>query len=189
MGRLREFEPSEILDQIMHIFWQNNFQNVSYDHLVKQTGVNRHGLYQVYGDKANILLKSLRHYEQTILLEPVSLLRNTEKQDALKAIGRFFSKIAFIARYDAKRAGCLLCNTHIQQTKHKEIKEFTTQFFKKLKLFFLNLLKQVPILSTTPEKLASYLVGLVLSVSINAQILENDKEYDAFIKVALTTIR
>tara|TARA_Y100001934_G_scaffold143030_1_gene171988 strand:+ start:89 stop:355 length:267 start_codon:yes stop_codon:yes gene_type:complete len=63
MPRLREFDPQTALTDAMRIFWQNRYAEISIEALVTDTGVSRYGN---FGNKKELLIAAIRHYEQTM---------------------------------------------------------------------------------------------------------------------------
>ena len=66
MPRLREFDPQTALTDAMRIFWRNGYAKTSMVELVTETGVSQYGLYGTFGDKKELLIAAIRHYEQTM---------------------------------------------------------------------------------------------------------------------------
>ena len=63
MARPRQFDPGEALVQAMEIFWAKGFEATSIEDLVRATGMNRSSLYEQFGDKHALFLRSLEHYD------------------------------------------------------------------------------------------------------------------------------
>lgn len=189
MARPRKFDPEAALDAAMRAFWRCGYHGASFDLLVENTGASRHGLYQAFGDKDQLLLASVRHYEQAVLGDLVEALR---KEDAaLPELKEFFLRIAQIARYDSRGAGCLICNTQLEMPEQGPVREHIERFFVRMRKIFQQCLKRAKRhgqLSGDKDitALSHYLVGLVHSISANAQSNPSDQAYDAYIKVALS---
>lgn len=67
MARPITYDPSAVLDHAIDLFWDNGFQAVSVDELVRGTGLNRHSLYSRYGNKVGLLKAALERYSKTCL--------------------------------------------------------------------------------------------------------------------------
>ncbi len=192
MARPRKFDPEIVIDAAMHAFWINGYKGVSFDQLVNDTGASRHGIYQEFGDKPGLLLSTLLHYEQTILRELTTELR--DESAGLPEIRQFFRRIAKVARYETGGAGCLMCNAHIEMEADAQIRDYTEAFFKRLQLLFRHCLSRAqaqgelePGKGTTA--MSHYLVGLVRGISVNARSNPSAKAYDAYIEVALSVLK
>jgi TetR/AcrR family transcriptional repressor of nem operon len=62
MGRPRQFEPDEVLDKAMMLFWRQGFEKTSMQELVEQTGIHKRSMYDTFGDKHNLFLMALSRY-------------------------------------------------------------------------------------------------------------------------------
>ena len=76
MPRLREFYPQTALTDAMRIFWQNGYAEISMEAIVTDTGVSRYG---TFGNKKELLIAAIRHYEQTM----TELLGTAHRTNAL----------------------------------------------------------------------------------------------------------
>jgi AcrR family transcriptional regulator len=64
MGRHREFDQDEALDQALTIFWQKGYEGTSFSDIEEKTNVARPGLYAAFGNKESLFLRALDLYEQ-----------------------------------------------------------------------------------------------------------------------------
>jgi len=64
MPRTKEFDPEEVLEAAMELFWENGFEATSAQDLVDRTGLNRSSLYNTFGSKQELYLRALDHYRQ-----------------------------------------------------------------------------------------------------------------------------
>lgn len=62
IGRPREFDPDEVLEQAMTLFWEHGYDGVSISDLTAATGVNRRSLYAAFGCKERLFAESVDHY-------------------------------------------------------------------------------------------------------------------------------
>jgi TetR/AcrR family transcriptional repressor of nem operon len=51
MPRAKAFDPDEVLQKAMQIFWEHGYGATSVEALVQGMGVNRFGLYSTFGGK------------------------------------------------------------------------------------------------------------------------------------------
>jgi TetR/AcrR family transcriptional repressor of nem operon len=63
MARPKQFDPDEALTKAMEVFWINGFDATSIEELVRATGVNRHSLYEHFGDKERLFELALERYD------------------------------------------------------------------------------------------------------------------------------
>lgn len=62
IGRSREFDADEVLEQAMTLFWEHGYDGVSISDLTAATGVNRRSLYAAFGCKERLFAESVDHY-------------------------------------------------------------------------------------------------------------------------------
>lgn len=68
MGRTKEFNRNDVLDDAIQVFWRQGYADTSLTDLEKATGVNKSGLYSEFKDKDDIYLESLRRYHDNMPL-------------------------------------------------------------------------------------------------------------------------
>ena len=62
VGRPREFDPDQVEDAAMRLFWEHGFDGVSISDVTTATGVNRRSVYDEFGSKEQLFERSLRRY-------------------------------------------------------------------------------------------------------------------------------
>lgn len=116
MGRTRTFDPDEVLEQSMRVFWRKGFEATSVDDIVTETGVNRASLYGTFGDKMDLFLKVFeRYYREGVAAE---LDTATGKGEARKALEKLFNRLINRSN-DGRFAGCMITNT-VTEFGHRE---------------------------------------------------------------------
>ncbi|MBG04640.1 MAG: hypothetical protein CMM59_11270 [Rhodospirillaceae bacterium] len=116
MPRVREFDPQTVLADATQIFWRNGYADTSMEDIVSQTGVSRYGLYGTFGNKKELLIAAIRHYDETM-----SQLLMTSLQDheaSLPAIIDYWRTIAEHAKDETFCAGCLIVNVAVEVAPH-----------------------------------------------------------------------
>ena len=64
MARPREFAVDTVLERAMNVFWAKGYEAASLDDLCAATGLGRSSLYAAFGDKQELLLRTLDRYEK-----------------------------------------------------------------------------------------------------------------------------
>src|SRR4030088_150825 len=64
MARQKEFDREEALQKAMEVFWSRGYEATSIQDLVKHMGINRQSLYDTFGDKHALYLKTLDRYRE-----------------------------------------------------------------------------------------------------------------------------
>jgi len=166
MPRAREFNESDALQKATITFWENGYEATSYDDLVNSTGVSRYGLYSAFGDKKEFFLRALDHYIENNREEMLGTLG--EKDASLPDIFSYFGRLQDKMDDPEKRVGCMLCNTAIEMAQHdQEAEAKVNEIFSEIKVYFAkaltNAAKKGELAKTSnPDKLADYLVGLMM---------------------------
>jgi AcrR family transcriptional regulator len=62
IGRPREFDPDEVLETAMELFWERGFDGVSISDLTAATGINRRSLYAAFGCKEELFRQAVQRY-------------------------------------------------------------------------------------------------------------------------------
>ncbi|BBY26916.1 TetR/AcrR family transcriptional regulator [Mycolicibacterium sediminis] len=62
VGRPREFDPDDVEEQAMTLFWERGFDAVSISDVTAATGVNRRSVYAEFGSKEQLFARAMRRY-------------------------------------------------------------------------------------------------------------------------------
>lgn len=110
MPRAKEFDPTDVLDKAMCVFWHKGYYDTSVRDLVEAMGINRFSIYSTFEDKHTLFLHALDHYQRTRISRMLAVLEQPEASVA--EVHTFFEQIVAGARAapDAKY-GCLMVNT------------------------------------------------------------------------------
>lgn len=65
MGRTKQFDRTEVLNEAIQLFWKKGYSDTSLSDLEKATGVNKSGLYSEFKDKDDIFFESLKQFSET----------------------------------------------------------------------------------------------------------------------------
>lgn len=109
MARPREFEPDEVVERAMQVFWQNGYEDASLPDLLDGMGLTRGSLYKAFKDKKNLFLLVLNRYETSAVDRAVALLSDTGIADGTDRILVMFKGLVAAVEAGDHR-GCLLCN-------------------------------------------------------------------------------
>jgi TetR/AcrR family transcriptional regulator, transcriptional repressor for nem operon len=109
MPKVKLFKEEEVLDTITQLFWTKGYNGTSIDELVTASGLSRSSLYDTFGGKHELFLKSLQHYLQQT---------HDALKEGLEKISSPKKKIEFFFRFavddilnDKKRKGCFMVNS------------------------------------------------------------------------------
>ena len=107
-GRPRGFDPDQVLDRALEVFWRDGFQGASLSALTEAMGINKPSLYATFGDKSSLYLKALQRYGERESANGLKALRT--EPDARRAIESFLRSAVRVLTDPARPAGCFVVN-------------------------------------------------------------------------------
>jgi Transcriptional regulator len=120
MGRSRGFDENVVLQKAMELFWEQGYEKTSLNDLVEHMGIHRRSLYDTFGDKHTLFLKTVDFYEELIKNKiQAGILHSETVKKAIQFIFDFT-----IEGYEDKQWGCLFVNSATEMAlRDKEIEE------------------------------------------------------------------
>jgi TetR/AcrR family transcriptional repressor of nem operon len=116
-GRPRQFDEDQVLEQAMNAFWAHGFESTSMARLVEVTGLHKGSLYQAFGNKHTLFIKSLERYLQAIKTQKEELLASA--LTPLEGITSVLHRMLEIANDDEScPRGCLAVNVLVELSPH-----------------------------------------------------------------------
>ena len=111
-GRPRNFDETEVLERAMDLFWQRGYRGLGLADLLAHMGISRQSLYDTFGSKRGLFLRTVEHYRSTYLARALDLLQDPEVPplDRVRALLDFFEELAA----DRRCRGCLVANTIVE---------------------------------------------------------------------------
>ena len=116
-GRPRSFDEKEVLERAMDLFWLRGYEALGLSELLEHMQISRQSLYDTFGNKRSLFIRSIEHYRATQLGQALALLeREGSRIENVKAVLRFFEQIAT----DRRCRGCLVANALVEMGPHDE---------------------------------------------------------------------
>lgn len=116
-GRPKQFDEQEVLDRAMNLFWLRGYGGVGLAELLEVMGISRQSLYDTFGNKRELFIRSIRHYRETQLVQALALLeRPGSPLSNVRGVVRFFERLAA----DASCRGCFVANALVELGPHDE---------------------------------------------------------------------
>lgn len=100
----------------MNVFWRCGYGDTTMEDIVSETGVSRYGLYGTFGNKKDILLAAIRHYEQTMAETVWVGLRKPDARGA--EIAAHWQMLRDYAEDECFCNGCLIVNVAAEVAPH-----------------------------------------------------------------------
>ena len=114
MARPRGFESGEVLDRAKAVFWANGYEGSSIGALAAATGLKTGSLYNAFGNKHALYLKTLDRYGEREIAAAVAWIERQDCRGA-EAVAGFLKTIAAQVESGAYRNGCFLCNAAVDR--------------------------------------------------------------------------
>lgn len=64
MGRPRTFDPDEVLEKALRVFWAKGYEGTSMTDLTEAMGINKPSLYAAFGNKEALFRRALERYSE-----------------------------------------------------------------------------------------------------------------------------
>lgn len=174
VGRPREFEEDRVLDAAMNIFWNQGYEGTSLKDLCSATGLHKGSLYQAFGDKHQLFLKSLKYYMEQSFKEvaasaylhdsPMANLRSLLKEITTKCI---------------KGEGCMVINSLVEMAPHdQEVKQMIDQSYAMKQRFLTDLIDRAQrdgeiTIKQDPDRLAAVLMVTLAGLAATVKGFSN----------------
>jgi TetR/AcrR family transcriptional repressor of nem operon len=114
VARPKAFEPDDVLERAMLVFWRKGYERTSVQDLVDYTGINRFSLYNAFGDKREIFRAACQRYRTEVLSRRLEALEGTA--EGMGAIRRFFADVVNLLAGANGARGCLMTNCMVEAT-------------------------------------------------------------------------
>lgn len=109
--RTKAFEPDEIADAAMEVFWHRGYAATTIQDLVEGTGLSRSSLYDTFQNKEGLYQQALRRYS-SVTTANVELLTGPGSPRTL--IRQLLTKVAESELNDPQQRGCLVANASLE---------------------------------------------------------------------------
>lgn len=112
MARPREFDEDRVIEALTKVFWEKGYEATSMQDLVKATGLLKGSLYGAFGDKKDLYMKALAHYDKTHIQAGIDMLSSNLSVE--EKIGNLFESVIEAVNKGVFAGGCLLCNASME---------------------------------------------------------------------------
>ena len=162
MARPREFDPNELLQTAIDLFWEKGYFDASVDELVRRSGVAKYGIYGTFGTKQELFRKVLAQYAADRHRDIQKPIRQANA--SLPEIKKFFKQAVTLMTQENRPCGCLIVRTGLELgARDAEIRDYVKHFFAETRAALARCLQQAIErgeldASTDVPALAAYLV-------------------------------
>lgn len=187
MARTKEFNEEQALDKAIEIFWHKGYNGTSAQDLVNHLGLSRSSLYDTFGDKQKLFVKSLKHYQKQNLDGLKTLFENAE--NIKTALTDIFKQAVIESLQDRITKGCFMVNSAVELAMHDpEIAKIVHDNQKVVEEIFYNAVKKGQESGQISDKqearsLARFIFNNYSGIRVLARTGEKDKQvYDDILK-------
>ncbi|MDC7712373.1 TetR/AcrR family transcriptional regulator [Vogesella indigofera] len=140
-GRPRTFDRETALLNALDVFWRRGYEPASVAELCATMGINPPSLYAAFGNKAQLFLEAVNHYEKVYW--EATWDRMAKELDLHCAIKNFFHEAAHILTSPDAPCGCLVVLAAINVSPESQgIIDALKVFRQEGRNYFLNRLKR-----------------------------------------------
>jgi TetR/AcrR family transcriptional repressor of nem operon len=165
MPRRREFDPDQLLESAMLLFWEKGYEATSMRDIVERTGVNQFGIYSLYGGKQELFLAVLDRYRERIVGSVFGIVERPGASVA--AIREYFETLIQAHSVLFPAMGCLMATTMAESFAGDEtIRERVQGHFERLRTGFIRALETARRAGEVREDLDIPQVAAFLAVSV-----------------------
>ena len=108
-GRPREFDIDRALEAATQQFWVAGYEASSLQHLLQAMNLSKSSLYQTFGNKHDLFVLCLKHYQQKMVEELNTQL--VQSSSAKQFLSNFLEGVISEADLSCAKKGCFLVNT------------------------------------------------------------------------------
>ncbi|MBC1471810.1 TetR/AcrR family transcriptional regulator [Listeria seeligeri] len=191
MGRVKQFDEQVVLNKAMHIFWEKGYEKTSMQDLVDHMGIHRRSIYDTFGDKHELFLKSLDCYE--FQLNQIINQQVTQDMTIKEKLETLFLSVSSVNNESPK--GCLIVNSAAELSLLDEpIKKKIQELFDKSEMYLYQLLVEAMkkgeiSKNKNLQELASYLHNAWVGIRVLAKTTNDQSKLPTIVKTTLSIIK
>jgi TetR/AcrR family transcriptional repressor of nem operon len=192
MPRKKEYDPSEVLQKAMYVFWKNGYRSTSLRMLEKELGINQFSIYSSFQNKHNLFVEVLKKYREHMREGIVQILINSEGD--LKDIEHFYKAFIDAVQNGESPNGCLVANTAAEiGSSDSQIHEALKAYFGMMEEAFYELLRKSKAKGQLdedidPREKAKYLVTCTEGLSLSSKVMD-ESDLHSFISSVVTSLQ
>jgi len=139
-GRPKQFDPDTALDHAMEFFWRVGYEAARLPDLLTAMGISRQSLYDTFGNKRELYIRSLEHYRATQLSAGLALLDSGGSPlENVRNLVAFFEELAA----DSRCRGCFVANALVEMgARDAEITKLLQEILEQLRVAVATTLRQ-----------------------------------------------
>jgi TetR/AcrR family transcriptional repressor of nem operon len=192
MPKTKQFDETEVLQKAKEVFCEKGYNGTSMDDLVQATGLSRSSIYDTFGDKHGLFLKSLQQYRCLQQNDLVQLLEKTDS--AKKKIRIIFDYTVKNILADEERKGCFLINVSMEMScSDKEVVKIALANMEEMEQTFYNFIKEGQAKGEitkkfTAKSLARHLYNSITGLRMTGRNRQDAEALREVVKISLSIL-
>jgi len=192
MARTKDFDEQDVLNKAVHLFWLKGYGGTSMQDLVDGLGISRSSLYDTFGDKHTLFLRSLENYRQTTAAKFQAIINKAPtSKDAVRGLLDFTTHELL---NDDEHKGCFLVNAAVEVAPHDdEVNKLICQNDKQVEEFFYTAIKtgQDKGEISNPQDartLAGFIINAIKGIRVTAKSASDKKHFKDIIDLTMSVL-
>jgi TetR/AcrR family transcriptional regulator, transcriptional repressor for nem operon len=192
MPRIKAFDETEIIEKAKNLFQLKGYEGTSMQDLIDTLGISRSSLYDTFGDKHQLYLKTLNAYCQDNAYALVAKAENIE--NPLAFIQDIFTSIIEQTKKDVEKKGCYVVNAIVEfserNTDVTEIVDASNKAFEKMleKLIAKAQAKKQIAANKNPKQISKFLFTTIYGLRVSSKSNASIKELKDVAAIALSVL-
>jgi TetR/AcrR family transcriptional repressor of nem operon len=190
--RQKDFDETVVLDLAVQLFWTKGYNGTSMQDIVDHLGISRSSLYDTFGDKRQLFIKSLHRYQQQ---QGGAWMAKAEQSNAtLPFLREMFETAIREIAHDTQSKGCFMVNAAVELAPHDpEVAQIVVQNKCQMENAFAALILKGQLtgeISTKKDALsfARFLFHVFSSIRLAAKSAIEPDELEDIMKVAFSVL-
>jgi TetR/AcrR family transcriptional repressor of nem operon len=192
MARTKDFDEDEVLAKAVRLFWHKGYNGTSMQDLVDGLGISRSSLYDTYGDKHALFMKSLESYKNTVSSQMCTIISDTVS--AKEAIKQLLDLTTSQLLSDEQHNGCFMVNAEVEVAPHdKEVSSMICQGDQQVEDAFYRAIKKGQENGELNNKkdaraLARFIFNTVKGIRVSAKSTSDKRFFDDIIQLTMSVL-
>lgn len=192
MSRTKDFDEDKVLTKAVHLFWLKGYNGTSIQDLVDGLGISRSSLYDTFGDKHTLFLRSLENYRQMMAAKLQAAVDDAPTaKDAVKGLLDLTTRELLS---DTEHKGCFLVNAAVEVAPHDaEVNKIICQNDRQVEEFFYTAIKkgqEQGELSVRQDAraLAAFILNSIKGIRVTAKSVNDKRLFRDIIDLTLSAL-
>ena len=192
MARTKDFDEDEVLQKAMNLFWYKGYNGTSMQELVDGLGISRSSMYDTFGDKHTLFMRSLENYKQMATTEMKAIVDNAPTAKA--AIRRMLEYTVTELLRDDQHKGCFLVNAGVEMAPHDaEVNKMLCENDRQLEHYFNEAIKKGQSSSEISNEqsshaLAQFILNTIKGMRVTAKSAADKKVFNDIVEVTMKVL-